>query len=106
MPEVALVGYTNAGKSSLLNAISDAGVYAEDKLFATLDPVTRKVRMPSGKEVLFTDTVGFIEKLPHDLIRAFRSTLEEATRADLLLMYRSFQPRTCKSGAGCAERAF
>ena len=85
VPEVALVGYTNAGKSSLLNAISDAGVYAEDKLFATLDPVTRKVRMPSGKEVLFTDTVGFIEKLPHDLIRAFRSTLEEATRADLLL---------------------
>ena len=83
--EVALVGYTNAGKSSLLNAVSDAGVYAEDKLFATLDPVTRRVQLPSGKEVLFTDTVGFIEKLPHDLISAFRSTLEEAARADLLL---------------------
>ena len=85
MKEVALVGYTNAGKSSLLNAVSDAGVYAEDKLFATLDPVTRRVMLPSGKEVLFTDTVGFIEKLPHDLISAFRSTLEEAARADLLL---------------------
>lgn len=83
--EVALVGYTNAGKSSLLNAVSDAGVYAENKLFATLDPVTRRVTLPSGKEVLFTDTVGFIEKLPHDLISAFRSTLEEAARADLLL---------------------
>ncbi len=83
--EVALVGYTNAGKSSLLNAVSDAGVYAEDKLFATLDPVTRRVTLPSGKEVLFTDTVGFIEKLPHDLVSAFRSTLEEAARADLLL---------------------
>lgn len=83
--EVALVGYTNAGKSSLLNAVSDAGVYAENKLFATLDPVTRKVRLPSGKEVLFTDTVGFIDKLPHDLVSAFRSTLEEANRADLLL---------------------
>lgn len=83
--EIALVGYTNAGKSSLLNAVSDAGVYAEDKLFATLDPVTRRVQLPGGKEVLFTDTVGFINKLPHDLINAFRSTLEEAARADLLL---------------------
>lgn len=83
--QIALVGYTNAGKSSLLNALSNAGVYAEDKLFATLDPVTRRVTLPSGNEVLFTDTVGFIEKLPHDLISAFRSTLEEAARADLLL---------------------
>lgn len=83
--EVALVGYTNAGKSSLLNALADAGVYEEDKLFATLDPVTRRVTMPSGKEALFTDTVGFIEKLPHELVSAFRSTLEEAARADLLL---------------------
>lgn len=83
--EVALVGYTNAGKSSLLHVISDAEVYIEDKLFATLDPITRKVTLPSGKEVLFTDTVGFIEKLPHDLISAFKSTLEEAVRADLLL---------------------
>ena len=83
--EVALVGYTNAGKSSLLNALSGAGVTAEDKLFATLDPVTRKVKLPSGLSVLFTDTVGFIDKLPHDLVSAFRSTLEGAAFADLLL---------------------
>lgn len=69
----------------MLNAVSDAGVLAEDKLFATLDPVTRKVVLPSGSEVLFTDTVGFIEKLPHDLVSAFRSTLEETMHADLLL---------------------
>ena len=84
--QIALVGYTNAGKSSLLSALSGTEVYAEDKLFATLDPLTRKVQTPSGKEVLFTDTVGFIEKLPHDLIDAFRSTLEEAVRADLLVL--------------------
>ncbi|MEG0784414.1 MAG: GTPase HflX, partial [Christensenella sp.] len=83
--EIALVGYTNAGKSSLLNALCSAGVLAEDKLFATLDPVTRKVELANMGEAVFTDTVGFIEKLPHDLISAFRSTLEEATRADLLL---------------------
>lgn len=82
---VALVGYTNAGKSSLLNALSGAGVSAEDKLFATLDPVTRKVKLPSGMQVLFTDTVGFINKLPHDLVSAFKSTLEETLQADLLL---------------------
>lgn len=83
--EVALVGYTNAGKTSLLNALAKSEQYAENKLFATLDPVTRKVALPSGKEVLLTDTVGFVSKLPHDLVSAFRSTLEEATRADLLL---------------------
>lgn len=83
--EVALVGYTNAGKSSLLNYLTDAGVLAEDKLFATLDPVTRKVTLPDVGEVVFTDTVGFIEKLPHDLVSAFRSTLEEAKNADVLL---------------------
>ena len=83
--EVALVGYTNAGKTSLLNALAKSEQYAENKLFATLDPVTRKVSLPSGKEVLLTDTVGFVSKLPHDLVSAFRSTLEEATRADLLL---------------------
>jgi GTP-binding protein HflX len=83
--EVALVGYTNAGKSSLLNALSGAGVTAEDKLFATLDPVTRRVKLPSGIIALFTDTVGFIDKLPHDLVSAFRSTLEGAAYADLLL---------------------
>ncbi len=85
IPEIALVGYTNAGKTSLLNTIAKEQQYAEDKLFATLDPVTRRVRLPSGREVLFTDTVGFIDKLPHDLVSAFRSTLEETTRADLLL---------------------
>ena len=84
--EVALVGYTNAGKSTLLNRLSDAGVYADDRLFATLDTVTRRVTLPDGMTVLFTDTVGFIDKLPHDLVSAFRSTLEEAARADLLLI--------------------
>ena len=84
--EVALVGYTNAGKSTLLNTLSNAGVYADDRLFATLDTVTRRVAMPDGNTVLFTDTVGFIDKLPHDLVSAFRSTLEEAMRADLLLV--------------------
>ncbi len=82
---VALIGYTNAGKSSLLNALSNAGVEAGDKLFATLDPVTKRVKLPSGTTVLFTDTVGFIDKLPHDLVNAFRSTLEETLEADLLL---------------------
>lgn len=81
---VAIVGYTNAGKSTLLNALSGSSVFAEDKLFATLDPVTRKVDLP-GMPVLMTDTVGFIKKLPHDLVDAFRSTLEEALHADLLL---------------------
>lgn len=85
VPEVALVGYTNAGKTSLLNAVANESQYAEDRLFATLDPVTRRVKLPSGREVLFTDTVGFIDKLPHELVSAFRSTLEEAARADLLL---------------------
>ena len=80
----AIVGYTNAGKSTLLNALSGSDVLAEDKLFATLDPVTRRVELP-GLPVLFTDTVGFIKKLPHDLVDAFRSTLEEALHADLLL---------------------
>ncbi len=83
--EVALVGYTNAGKSSILKTLTGDDVYVENKLFATLDPLTRRVEMPSGSQVLFTDTVGFIEKLPHDLINAFRSTLEEALNAEILL---------------------
>jgi GTP-binding protein HflX len=82
---VALVGYTNAGKSTLLNAMADSDVYAADMLFATLDPTTRQLSLPSGREVVMSDTVGFINKLPHDLVEAFRATLEEVMRADLLL---------------------
>ena len=85
IPVIAIVGYTNAGKSTLLNALTGAGILAEDKLFATLDPTTRNLKLPSGQEVLLTDTVGFIRKLPHHLIEAFKSTLEEAKYADLLL---------------------
>ncbi|HMM21670.1 MAG TPA: GTPase HflX [Selenomonadales bacterium] len=84
-PGIALVGYTNAGKSTLLNTLAAADVLAEDKLFATLDPTTRKVVLPGGQEVLVTDTVGFIQKLPHPLVAAFRATLEEVVEADLLL---------------------
>jgi GTPase len=82
---VAIVGYTNAGKSTLLNALTDANVLVEDKLFATLDPTTRRVKLPSGSEALFTDTVGFIQKLPTQLVAAFRATLEEIAEADVLL---------------------
>ena len=84
--KVAIVGYTNAGKSTLLNRLTDAGILAENKLFATLDPTTRKYTLPSGRELLLTDTVGFIRNLPHHLIRAFRSTLEEAKFADAILI--------------------
>jgi GTP-binding protein HflX len=79
------VGYTNAGKSTLLNALTGAGVRAEQKLFATLDPTTRKLSLPAGRGLLVTDTVGFIQKLPTDLIAAFRATLEEVTKADLIV---------------------
>ena len=82
---MAIVGYTNAGKSTLLNALTDAGILSEDKLFATLDPTTRGLELENGQKILFTDTVGFISKLPHPLIRAFRSTLEEAKSADMIL---------------------
>jgi GTP-binding protein HflX len=85
IPVVALIGYTNAGKSTLLNKLSDAQVLVEDKLFATLDPVTRRLPLPDGRQVLFTDTVGFIQKLPPAVVTAFRATLEELTSADLLL---------------------
>jgi len=85
IPIVAIVGYTNAGKSTLLNHLTSAGVLEEDKLFATLDPTTRNLTLPSGQQVLLTDTVGFIRKLPHHLIEAFRSTLEEAKYADIIL---------------------
>nr|WP_232356956.1 GTPase HflX [Thermoactinomyces sp. CICC 24226] len=85
IPQVALVGYTNAGKSTLLNQLTGAGVLSENRLFATLDPTSRQLVLPSGKEVILTDTVGFIRQLPHHLIAAFRSTLEQVKEADLLL---------------------
>lgn len=85
IPVVSIIGYTNSGKSTLLNSLTEASVPAEDKLFATLDPTTRKAMLPSGRVVLFSDTVGFIRHLPHYLIDAFRATLEEVTQADLLL---------------------
>lgn len=86
MKKIAIVGYTNAGKSTLLNRLTDAGILAEDKLFATLDPTTRRFTLPCGEEILLTDTVGFIRKLPHHLIQAFKSTLDEAVCADILLI--------------------
>ena len=86
LPKIALVGYTNAGKSTLLNALTGAGVLSEDKLFATLDPTTRKLTLPCGENVLLTDTVGFIRKLPHHLVKAFKSTLDEVVYADILLI--------------------
>lgn len=85
VPVAAIVGYTNAGKSTLLNTLTDASVLEEDKLFATLDPTTRNYRLPDGQEILLTDTVGFIRKLPHHLIDAFRSTLEEAKYSDIII---------------------
>ncbi|MBQ8912777.1 MAG: 50S ribosome-binding GTPase, partial [Lachnospiraceae bacterium] len=84
-PIVSIVGYTNAGKSTLLNTLTDAGVLEEDKLFATLDPTSRNYKLANGQEIILTDTVGFIRKLPHHLINAFRSTLEEAKYADIIL---------------------
>jgi len=85
LPVAAIVGYTNSGKSTLLNALTEAGVLVEDKLFATLDPTTRRAKLPNGWDILLTDTVGFIQKLPHGLIEAFKATLEEITEADILI---------------------
>ena len=85
LPVLSIVGYTNAGKSTLLNALTDSAVLAEDKLFATLDPTSRRLRFPRDREVIITDTVGFIRDLPPDLVNAFRATLEELADADLLL---------------------
>jgi GTP-binding protein HflX len=85
IPQVALVGYTNAGKSTLLNHLTDAGVLAEDRLFATLDPTTRRLDLPGGSPVLLTDTVGFVRKLPHQVVEAFKATLELVAEADLVV---------------------
>jgi len=85
IPHAAIVGYTNAGKSSLLNALSGSTIYAEDKLFATLDPTTRRIDLPDGQPMLLTDTVGFVRNLPHRLVEAFKATLEEAVLADFLI---------------------
>jgi GTP-binding protein HflX len=85
LPVVAIVGYTNAGKSTLLNTLTDAGVLAEDKLFATLDTRARKLFLPGGRDVILTDTVGFIRQMPKDLFAAFRATFEEAADADLIV---------------------
>jgi GTPase len=85
LPTITIVGYTNAGKSTLLNRLTDAGVLVQDRLFATVDPTTRRLELPGGERVLMTDTVGFVRKLPHQLVQAFRSTLDEVAQADLLL---------------------
>ena len=85
IPVIALVGYTNAGKSTLLNRLTKANVLVANQLFATLDPTTRRVELPGGHDVLFSDTVGFIQKLPTQLVAAFRATLEEIAEADLLI---------------------
>jgi GTPase len=85
LASVSIVGYTNAGKSTLLNHLTQAGVLVEDRLFATLDPTTRRLALPGGEPILLTDTVGFVRRLPHGLVEAFKSTLEVATRADYLV---------------------
>lgn len=85
MPSISLVGYTNAGKSTLLNTLTQSDIYAKDQLFATLDPTTRQLALPDKRESILTDTVGFIQRLPHQLVAAFRSTLEEVVESDLLL---------------------
>jgi len=85
LPTSAIVGYTNAGKSSLLNKMTGSDVFAADKLFATLDPTTRQIQLPSGQKILLTDTVGFVRKLPHRLVEAFKATLEEAIVSDFLI---------------------
>ncbi|MCH8848939.1 MAG: GTPase HflX [Chloroflexi bacterium] len=101
---VSLIGYTNAGKSSMLNVLSGAGVLADDQLFSTLDPVTRRVRMPGGENVLVTDTVGFIQKLPTALVAAFRATLEELDEADVLLHVVDISHRNAPEHVDVVER--
>ena len=96
VPTAAIVGYTNAGKSTLLNTLTDAGVLTENKLFATLDPTSRALRLPDGREIMLIDTVGFISRLPHFLVEAFHSTLEEATSADILLLLCDASDEDCE----------
>ena len=103
IPTVAIVGYTNAGKSTLLNRLTDAGILAENKLFATLDPTTRQYTLPCGDKVLLTDTVGFIRKLPHHLVSAFRSTLDEAVLSDMLLILIDASDPECREQLECTE---
>ena len=103
IPKIAIVGYTNAGKSTLLNTLTGAGILAEDKLFATLDPTTRKFTLPGGETVLLTDTVGFIRKLPHHLVSAFRSTLEEAVYADIILLLLDASDPECEAQMQVSE---
>lgn len=104
MKKVAIVGYTNAGKSTLLNRLTDAGILAEDKLFATLDPTTRRFTLPCGEQILLTDTVGFIRKLPHHLVEAFKSTLDEAVRADILLIIIDASDPECREQLEVTEQ--
>ncbi|MBE6548028.1 MAG: GTPase HflX [Ruminococcaceae bacterium] len=104
LPKIAIVGYTNAGKSTLLNKLTDAGILAEDKLFATLDPTTRKFELPGGEQVLLTDTVGFIRKLPHHLVNAFKSTLDEAVYSDVVMILCDASDPECMSQLECTEQ--
>lgn len=104
MKKVAIVGYTNAGKSTLLNRLTDAGILAEDKLFATLDPTTRRFTLPCGEQILLTDTVGFIRKLPHHLVEAFKSTLDEAVCADILLIIIDASDPECREQLEVTEQ--
>lgn len=99
LKRITIAGYTNAGKSTLLNYLTDAGILAQDKLFATLDPTTRRFRLPSGKTVLLTDTVGFIRNLPHHFIKAFRSTLDEVKYADIIIVMMDASDSECMSQA-------
>src|SRR5436309_6363216 len=100
----AIVGYTNAGKSTLLNVLTGADVRAEHRLFATLDPTTRKLELPAGRELLLTDTVGFIQKLPTDLVAAFRATLEEVTEADLIIQVLDLSSPAVEEQAATVEK--